>query len=182
MTSSLDLKALNVFIRTPVSQDMVHKLVVATLQVIQCQEDKNSKSTNGGKPLPSLMSFINKLVKYTNVYTGTLMATLVLLGRLKLKLPHNAQGLACTRHRVFLSCLILALKFHNDSSPKNVHWAKYTDGLFSLKDVNLMEVQLLFLLNWNVKVSNEDMVLHLRKFLAPIKDDLVKTARMKQFL
>ena len=182
MTSSLDIKALNVFIQTPVSQDMVHKLVVATLQVIQCQDDKSGKTAAGGKPLPSLMTFINRLVKYTNVYTGTLMATLVLLDRLKLKLPQNAQGLACTRHRVFLSCLILASKFHNDSSPKNVHWAKYTDGLFSLKDVNLMERQLLFLLNWNVKVSNDDMVTHLGKLLTPIKEDLVKAAKMRKFL
>ncbi|KAM9914346.1 hypothetical protein OXX69_000731 [Metschnikowia pulcherrima] len=182
MTSSLDIKALNVFIQTPVSQDMVHKLVVATLQVIQCQDDKSGKTAAGGKPLPSLMTFINRLVKYTNVYTGTLMATLVLLDRLKSKLPQNAQGLACTRHRVFLSCLILASKFHNDSSPKNVHWAKYTDGLFSLKDVNLMERQLLFLLNWNVKVSNDDMVTHLGKLLTPIKEDLVKAAKMRKFL
>ncbi|GEQ69061.1 hypothetical protein JCM33374_g2732 [Metschnikowia sp. JCM 33374] len=182
MASTLDMKALNVFIQTPVTQDMVHKLVVATLQVIQCQDDKFTKSSSGGKALPSLMSFINKLVKYTNVYTGTLMATLVLLDRLKSKLPHNAQGLSCTRHRVFLSCLILASKFHNDSSPKNVHWAKYTDGLFSLKDVNLMERQLLFLLDWNVKVSNEEMVSHLHKFLSPIKEDLVNAAKMRKFL
>lgn len=182
MVSSLDMKALNVFIQMPVSEDMVRKLVSATLQVIQCQDEKSGTKAASGKALPSLMTFISKLVKYTNVYTGTLMSTLVLLERLKLKLPQNAQGLACTRHRVFLSCLILASKFHNDLSPKNVHWAKYTDGLFSLKDVNLMERQLLFLLNWNVKVSNEDMVFHLNKLLVPIKDDLVRAAKMKKFL
>lgn len=183
MVSSLDLKALNVFLQTPVSQDMVHKLVVTTLQVIPCQDDKTSKSAAGGtRALPSLLTFINKLVRYTNVYTGTLMTTLVLLDRLKLKLPKNAQGLACTRHRIFLSCLILSSKFHNDSSPKNVHWAKYTDGLFSLNDVNLMERQLLFLLNWNIKVTNEEMVEQLAKFLAPIKENLIQTAKVKRFL
>ena len=57
-------------------------------------------------------------MKYTNVYTGTLMATLIYLQKLKSRLPKNAHGLPCTRHRILLSCLILSSKFHNDSSPK----------------------------------------------------------------
>lgn len=182
MVSSIDLKALNVFVQSAVTQDMIHKLVVKTLQVIPCLEDKNKKSTTDGKPLPSLMTFINRLVRYTNVYTGTLMATLVYLERLKQKLPKNAQGLPCTRHRIFLSCLILASKFHNDSSPKNIHWAKYTDGLFSNTDVNLMERQLLYLLNWDIRVTNEQMVGQLGKFLEPIKEDLVRTSKMRNYL
>ncbi|SGZ58586.1 CIC11C00000004480 [Sungouiella intermedia] len=182
MVSSIDLKALNVFTLSTVTQDMIHKLVVKTLQVIPCLEDKNKKTTSEGKPLPSLMTFINRLVRYTNVYTGTLMTTLVYLERLKQKLPKNAQGLPCTRHRIFLSCLILASKFHNDSSPKNIHWANYTEGLFSITDVNLMERQLLYLLNWDLRVSNEEMVSHLGKFLDPIKEDLIRSSKMRQYL
>lgn len=182
MVSSIDLKALNVFVHSNVTQDMIHKLVVKTLQVIPCLEDKNKKSVGDGKLLPSLMTFINRLVRYTNVYTGTLMATLVYLDRLKQKLPKNAQGLPCTRHRIFLSCLILASKFHNDSSPKNIHWAKYTDGLFSNTDVNLMERQLLYLLNWDIRVTNEQMVGQLGRFLEPIKEDLIRTTKMRNYL
>lgn len=182
MVSSIDLKALNVFVHSAVSQDMIHNLVVKTLQVIPCLEDKNKKASANGKPLPSLMTFINRLVRYTNVYTGTLMTTLVYLERLKQKLPRNAQGLPCTRHRIFLSCLILASKFHNDSSPKNMHWAKYTDGLFSVNDVNLMERQLLYLLNWDLRVSNEEMVEQLGKFLDPIREDLIRSIKMRKFL
>ena len=57
----------------------------------------------------------------------------------------------CTRHRILLSCLILSSKFHNDSSPKNKHWAKYTDGLFNVKDINLMERQLISLVELGFK-------------------------------
>ncbi|RLV83105.1 PHO85 cyclin-1 [Meyerozyma sp. JA9] len=179
--SALDLKALSIFINTPVSQDMIHKLVVSTLQVLPCG---NTLEPIPGKdrPLPSLMTFLTKLVRYTNVYTGTLMATLVLLNRLKTRLPKNPQGMACTRHRILLSCLILSAKFHNDSSPKNVHWAKYTEGLFSVKDINLMERQLLYLLNWNVEVSNDEMISSLDQFLQPIRDDLVRTAKMRKWV
>lgn len=182
MVSTIDLKALNVFVNSPVSQNMIHKLVVATLQVLPCLENQQGKSTANAKPLPSLMTFINKLVRYTNVYTGTLMATLVYLEKLKQKLPKNAQGLPCTRHRIFLSCLILASKFHNDCSPKNIHWANYTDGLFTSKDVNLMERQLLYLLNWNLRISNEEMIEQVGSFLAPIKEDLIKLAKMRRYL
>ncbi|KAK6456865.1 uncharacterized protein RJT20DRAFT_134169 [Scheffersomyces xylosifermentans] len=184
MVSAIDLKALNMFINTPVNQDMVHKIVVSTLQVIPCKDTKTSTySVNSTeKPLPSLMTFLTRLVRYTNVYTGTLMATLVYLNRLKTKLPKNAQGLPCTRHRILLSCLILSSKFHNDSSPKNIHWAKYTDGLFSSKDINLMERQLLYLLNWDMKISNEEMCSALSSFLEPIKYDLIQSSKMRKFL
>lgn len=161
---------------------MIHKLVVTTLQVIPCHDDKNAKVANNGKPLPSLMTFINKLVRYTNVYTGTLMTTLVYLDRLKRRLPKTAQGLPCTRHRIFLSCLVLASKFHNDSLPKNTHWANYTDGLFTLKDLNLMERQLLYLLNWDMRVTSDQMCVQLDKFLEPIRTDLVRAAKVKSYM
>lgn len=181
MASSTELKALKVFIKGPVTHEMIHKLVVTTLQVIPCNENKNAKASPDEKSLPSLMTFISRLVRYTNVYAGTLMTTLLYLKKLKLKLPKTAQGLPCTRHRIFLSCLILASKFHNDSSPKNIHWSTYTDGLFSLQDVNLMERQLLFLLNWDIRVSNEDMILQLGRFLDPIKEEMIKAAKMRKF-
>lgn len=181
MSDSIDTKALSLFVRQPVNQDMIHKLVVTTLRVLPCV-DEGKKMTNSGKPLPSLMTFINRLVRYTNVYSGTLMATLAYLERLKAKLPRNAQGLPCTRHRIFLSCLILASKFHNDSSPKNVHWANYTDGLFSLKDVNLMERQLLFLLDWDTRVLSSELILHLGRLLDPYREEVVNTARVRSYL
>ena len=110
------------------------------------------------------------------------MATLVYLNRLKSKLPKTAQGLPCTRHRILLSCLILAAKNLNDSSPKNMHWAQYTDGLFSVKDINLMERQLLHLLNWDLKVSNDDMCLNLHKFLDPIKQEISNSQKVRKYL
>ncbi|KAI5958668.1 PCL1 [Candida theae] len=182
MVSALDLKALNIFLSGPITHDMIHKLVVATLQVIPCKDTKSQTYTttnNTVKQLPSLMTFLTKLVKYTNVYTGTLMATLIYLQKLKTKLPKNAQGLPCTRHRILLSCLILSSKFHNDSSPKNKHWAKYTDGLFNVKDINLMERQLIYLLNWDLKVTNEEMVEVLGSFLDPIRAQIVKSEKIK---
>jgi type II secretory pathway pseudopilin PulG len=81
----------------------------------------------------------------------------------------------CTAHRIFLASLILAAKNLNDSSPKNKHWARYTavrgfDNFgFSLTEVNLMEKQLLGLLEWDLRVTEDDLYFHLEPFLAPIR-------------
>jgi hypothetical protein len=190
-----DAEAIQIFLKSPVTQDMIHHLVSVTLQILPCENSKtitetipsppnspNSKPIIKTKPLPSLMTFITKLVRYTNVYTGTLMSTIIYMNRLKQRLPNDAKGLPCTRHRIFLACLIIASKNLNDSSPKNKHWAKYTDGLFKKDDVNLMERQLLMLLDWNVQIDNNDLVHVWKRFLNPIKADLKKQSRIRNNL
>jgi hypothetical protein len=117
------------------------------------------------------------------------MTSLVYLDRLKSRLPPVAKGLRCTVHRIFLAALILAAKFLNDSSPKNKHWAEYSNvrGFepfgFSRTEVNLMEKQLLFLLDWDLNISEDDLYTHLDPFLAPIRGEIERQeehARMKE--
>ena len=129
--------------------------------------------------LPSLEEFITQLVVSSNVQVPTLMSTLVYLNRLKSRLQPMAKGLRCTTHRIFLASLILAAKYLNDSSPKNKHWANYsvisTDAYsfgFSRTEVNLMEKQLLFLLDWELRITEDDLYRELDHFLAPIRQDV----------
>jgi G1/S-specific cyclin PLC1 len=172
--------------KSPVTPDIINHLVNATLKVVPCKKSKvypsppSSPSNKRNKTLPSLMTFISRIVRYTNVYTGTLLCTQVYLERLASKLPKNAEGLPCTLHRIFLACLIISAKFNNDSSPKNKHWAKYTDGLFKVEDVNLMERQLLQLMNWDISVTEEELCRSLRRLVDPIKSDLKRAARFRR--
>ncbi|KAE8146151.1 hypothetical protein BDV25DRAFT_163044 [Aspergillus avenaceus] len=183
--------ALHDFVRLQVSREMVSHLAMQASQVIRCEPHVTTASAHGQPtppstppldavdaqlpPLPSVEEFITSIVTRSQVQVPTLMTSLVYLARLRARLPPVAKGMRCTVHRIFLASLILAAKNLNDSSPKNKHWARYTavkgyDGFaFSLPEVNLMERQLLFLLDWETRVTEEDLLCHFEPFLGPIR-------------
>ena len=185
--------ALDHFIMLPVSPTMVSYLADKAAGVIRCEQrrpltDKHLPPTPPSTPpydaeprsplqpsLPPLKVFIQGLVDRSHVQVPTLMSSLVYLSRLQQKLPPVAKGMRCTVHRIFLASLILAAKNLNDSSPKNKHWARYSsvkgyEGFgFSLTEVNLMEKQLLFLLDWDLQITNQDLLTHFEPFLGPIR-------------
>ena len=214
----LNDRALNEFIRMPVSNYMISFLSQKAAEVIICETSGSAKTSrlppspphtppdsktgspsrsdspsgfksdpSGSKAdLPSLEKFIASLCKRSHVQVATLMTTLVYLDRLKSKLPPVAKGLRCTVHRIFLAALILSAKFLNDSSPKNKHWADYSSVRgyepfgFSRTEVNLMEKQLLYLLDWDLNITEDDLYTHLDPFLAPIRDDILRTEAQKR--
>lgn len=193
----LNKHALEQFVYQPVSRDMITYLAEAAHNVISCDSSlmpaqpdaasqhlpptpPKSPESDAVKPaddsLPTVEEFITQLVVSSNVQVPTLMSTLVYLTRLKSKLQPMARGLRCTTHRIFLASLILAAKYLNDSSPKNKHWANYTHITtdmcafgFNRTEVNLMEKQLLFLLEWDLRIVEEDLYRELDYFLEPIR-------------
>lgn len=84
----------------------------------------------------------------------------------------------CTRHRVFLATLIVAAKYLNDSSPKNKHWSAYA-ALFDLAEVNLMEKQLLFLLDYDLRFNEDEALQHFAPFIANKQADLPSPQEMR---
>lgn len=109
--------------------------------------------------LPSLEEFIAYVLEQSCLQTSTLLAVFVFLERLRHRLPKVAKGMACTRHRVFLATVIVAAKYLNDASPKNKHWCKYAQ-IFSQAEINLMEKQLLYLMDYDVGVTEEELLQH----------------------
>ncbi|RBR22595.1 uncharacterized protein FIESC28_04390 [Fusarium coffeatum] len=197
----LNKTALDQFVYQPVGRDMIAYLAQAAHNVIACDstlmppapadarhniptpprspEPRTVRSEDGA--LPTLEEFITQLVVSSNVQVPTLMSTLVYLGRLKSKLQPMARGLRCTAHRIFLAALILSAKYLNDSSPKNKHWANYSHITtecynfgFSRTEVNLMEKQLLFLLEWDLRITEEDLYRDLDDFLEPLRHKIAE--------
>jgi hypothetical protein len=193
--ADLNAAAFNKFINQPVNQNLIRFVAEAAFGVITCDADlmpapatlDNTALTtpraqrvlvnDGG--LPTLEQFITQLVRSSNVQVPTLISTLVYLSRLRSSLQAKAWGLHCTPHRIFLTTLILTAKYLNDSSPKNKHWASYShintdtysfgfDGI----EINLMENQLLFLLNWNLRIREWEIYREIDPLLAPIRDEI----------
>ncbi|KAJ2804146.1 PHO85 cyclin-1, partial [Coemansia helicoidea] len=57
-------------------------------------------------------------------------------------------------------------KYLNDASPKNKYWARYST-VFTVAEVNLMEKQLLFLLDFDLRIDNSDLNEAAATFFAP---------------
>lgn len=129
------------FIDKPASNHLLAHISHQASLVIPCHHTNEHYTS----PIPPLPTFVNLLARRSSARTGTLLASLVLLDRLRQKLAQFARGMPCTCQRIFLATLIVTTKILHDTSPKNKHWTKYA-VYFTLAEINLMEKQLLALM------------------------------------
>ncbi|KAJ5982292.1 hypothetical protein N7451_012392 [Penicillium sp. IBT 35674x] len=162
--------------------EMVKRLAHEANQLVRCRHLTavsrtvklvSTQPPTNMPPLPTAEAFIASLIARSEVQIPMIVSAFVYLRRLRSCLPPIAKAMRCSAHRIFLASLIVASKNLNDMGPKNKHWLQYAvvegyDGFgFSLQDVNVMERQLLFLLDWNIHIAEEELLTHLQ-FLVPM--------------
>ncbi|TPX56422.1 hypothetical protein SpCBS45565_g08413 [Spizellomyces sp. 'palustris'] len=135
----------------PIDAALTNLLVETASQVIPC-----APPTPGSVHVPPLHKFVNDFARRMRVSSSTLVTAICYLSRLQRKLPSTARGLACTLHRIVLASMLVATKYLYDAPIKNRLWAAHST-VFSLAEVNLMERQLLFLLDFKVGTCKEEM-------------------------
>ena len=102
-------------------------------------------------------AFVSTVLTRAEVTPATLLIALAYIDRAKPHLHIALAEWAC--ERVFLGAVMLASKYANDSTLKNVHWALCT-GVFGKRDVGRIERELLDVLDFELGVSEADLLAH----------------------
>ncbi|KAF7324022.1 Cyclin N-terminal domain-containing protein [Mycena kentingensis (nom. inval.)] len=108
-------------------------------------------------PPTSFSTFVTKVLKRAEVSTATVLVALVYISRARDNLLIDLD--AWVRERIFLGALVVASKYANDSTLKNVHWAMTTDK-FGKRDIGLVEREFISVLDWDLGVQEADLLAH----------------------
>ena len=96
-------------------------------------------------------SFIERILKYSNMEESTLTISLVYIDRLceNKKIDMSLNNI----HRLLITSILLAIKFNEDDYYSNTHYAKV--GGISMEELNNLEDEFIDGLDWNVWVDKE---------------------------
>ena len=195
--AQVNAKTLEEFIHQRVNNKMINEMISYLTEsaagVVQCDANitlppaaqsepmypsitrttnRRATRTNGG--LLTVHNFVRQLVVATRMTVPTVMSTLIYLRRIKSRLP-NVRGQPSTPHRILLGSLILAAKYFNDITFQNKDWVIISTPAhhfgFELTDVNLMERELLSLLDWDLRITEDDLYQVLDHILYAIRAD-----------
>ncbi|KAK7038319.1 hypothetical protein R3P38DRAFT_543096 [Favolaschia claudopus] len=131
-------------------------------RVSEAVEYSLSRSSSHRPQAPSpytakFTSFASTVLSRGGVPVPTLLVALVYIARARSHLTIVVEKWA--RECVFLGAIIVASKYTQDSTLKNVHWA-LCSGVFGKKDVGRIEREFLEVLAWELSVRQADLMAH----------------------
>ncbi|KAF8904658.1 hypothetical protein CPB85DRAFT_1184668, partial [Mucidula mucida] len=149
----------------PMSESVIDYLVECVADTVEFALNNPHPSYSRGRTQmrrqkhPKFTEFATNVLRRSETTTAVLLTSLVYIDRSKchLQIAHNEWAM----ERVFLGALILASKYLNDSTLKNVHWATCT-GVFGKRDIGRVEREFLDVLDFELHVSEADLLVHHR--------------------
>ncbi|KAI9069661.1 hypothetical protein FKP32DRAFT_1586715 [Trametes sanguinea] len=149
-------------------RNLIEHIVDTVTETVDYALGRPSSSTRGRSisrhtEHSKFLKFVTDVIYKAEVKVPALLVTLVYINRAK---PHIQIALEqWANERVFLGALILANKYLNDSTLKNVHWALCT-GVFGKRDIGRIEREFLDVLDFELGVSEADLLAHHDALLA----------------
>ncbi|KAH9848830.1 hypothetical protein C2E23DRAFT_841776 [Lenzites betulinus] len=165
---ALHSPALLELIEISLGRNIIEHLVDTVAETVDYALGRPSSSTRGrsvsrNTEHSKFLKFVTDVITKAEVKVPALLVTLVYINRAK---PHIQIALEqWANERVFLGALILANKYLNDSTLKNVHWALCT-GVFGKRDIGRIEREFLDVLDFELSVSESDLLAHHDALLA----------------
>ncbi|VDB82880.1 unnamed protein product [Peniophora sp. CBMAI 1063] len=144
-------------VEQPITRPVVDYLVKHVEEVVDYAMDRPSKRGRSLKRNDDFHTLVKNVLYRAEVELPTVLVALAYLDRAR---PHLQIALEeWANERVFLGALVVASKYTNDSTLKNVHWAMCT-GIFGKRDIGRIEREFLAVLDWELSISEADVLAH----------------------
>ncbi|KAH9832864.1 uncharacterized protein C8Q71DRAFT_839748 [Rhodofomes roseus] len=159
---SLHNPALLQLIKIELSRNFIEHIVDTVVETVDYALGRPSSSSRGRSlsrhsEHAKFTNFVAEVIRKAEIKVPALLVTLAYVDRAKPHLQIALEQWAC--ERVFLGALIVANKYTNDSTLKNVHWALCT-GIFGKRDIGRIEREFLDVLDFELGVSEQDVLAH----------------------
>ncbi|KAL0572584.1 hypothetical protein V5O48_009376 [Marasmius crinis-equi] len=159
--ASLHSPALLQLLEAKVNRPVIEYVVDCVAETVDYAMGRRSpprgRSSSRRPELAKFTTFVTNVLTRAEVTTPVVLATLVYIDRAK---PHLHIALEeWALERVFLGASIVASKYLNDSTLKNIHWALCT-GVFGKRDVGRIEREFLDVLDWELQITEDDLMSH----------------------
>ncbi|KAF9793427.1 hypothetical protein BJ322DRAFT_128192 [Thelephora terrestris] len=144
-----------------IARDLIEHVVQSTAEVINFALGAPTTSASRGRTVSrtskysEFTQFVSDVIARAEVTVSDILVTLVYIQRARPYLSVQTEEWAL--HRVFLGALIVASKYTNDSTLKNIHWAMITNT-FGKRDIGRIEREFLEVLDWDLAVSEADLL------------------------
>ncbi|KAJ4001281.1 hypothetical protein F5050DRAFT_1803364 [Lentinula boryana] len=138
-------------------------------------------------PASDVTTFVKRVLRKSRATMAEVLATLAYVNRARPYLQVSSDS-KYPFERVFLGALIVASKFLNDSCLSNMYWAQCT-RLFGKHDVGRIEREFLEVLDWELRLTEDDLLAHYEPLVlatfsdapdAPLSESIVKLPRFQE--